>query len=283
MLNKIKTILKRLVFTRLNRKSTDYFHRIPNNMKNLKRYIRKGDVVLVEGNQRLSELIKLFTQSHWSHSAFYVGNELIKEGSIHRDKILSEFGDQAKHMVVEAITGQGVIVSPLDKYEFYNLRVSRPYGITKSDIKEVVKYVVGNIGREYDNRNIYDIAFSLLPLGLNPWKKKSLEICIGNCDEFTVTCSGLIAKAFHFVGYPISPAIDIADDEKVSIESGSPYGQNFTKRHFSHITPADFDLSPNFSIIKFNIIEDGDFDYKSLELDEEKKLNRPVDATLNSL
>ena len=85
------------------------------------------------------------------------------------------------------------------------------------------------------------------------------------------------------MGYPISPAIDIADDEKVSIESGSPYGQNFTKRHFSHITPADFDLSPNFSIIKFNIIEDGDFDYKSLELDEEKKLNRPVDATLNSL
>ena len=283
MFNKIKLILKRLIATRLSRKSTDYFYRIPNNMKNLKRYIRKGDVVLVEGDQRLSELIKLFTQSHWSHSAFYVGNELIKEGSIHRDKILSEFGDQAKHMVVEAITGQGVIVSPLDKYEFYNLRVSRPYGITKSDIKEVVKYVVGNIGREYDNRNIYDIAFSLLPLGLNPWKKKSLEICIGNCDEFTVTCSGLIAKAFHFVGYPISPAIDIADDEKVSIESGSPYGQNFTKRHFSHITPADFDLSPNFSIIKFNIIEDGDFDYKSLELDEEKKLNRPVDATLNSL
>ena len=283
MFNKIKLILKRLIATRLSRKSTDYFCRIPNNMKNLKRYIRKGDVVLVEGDQRLSELIKLFTQSHWSHSAFYVGNELIKEGSIHRDKILSEFGDQAKHMVVEAITGKGVIASPLDKYEFYNLRVCRPYGINKSDAKEAIKYVVGNIGREYDNRNIYDIAFTLLPFGLNPWKKKSLEICIGNCDEFTVTCSGLIAQSFHLVGYPISPAINVADDEKISIEDESPYGNNYTKRHFSQITPADFDLSPNFSIIKFNIIEDGDFDYRSLDLDEDENLNTPLYSTVHNI
>ncbi len=283
MFDKIKLILKRLIAARLNKKSTEYFYRIPNNMKNLKRYIRKGDVVLVEGNQRLSELIKLFTQSHWSHSAFYVGNELIKEGSIHREKILSEFGDQAKHMVVEAITGNGVIVSSLDKYEFHNLRVCRPYGITKSDIKEVVDNVLGNIGREYDDRNIYDIAFSLLPFGLNPWKKKNLEICIGNCDEFAVTCSGLIAKSFHSVGYPISPAINIADDNKILIEDGNPYGHNYTKRHFSQITPADFDLSPNFKVIKFNIIEDGDFDYKSLDLDKDENLSTPLDSTVHNI
>lgn len=34
-------------------------------------------------------------------------------------------------------------------------------------------------------------------------------------------------------------------------------------RHFSQILPRDFDLSPNFEIIKFNIIKGGAFDYKS--------------------
>ena len=279
MIDKIKLFLKRLITARLNKKSTDYFFRIPNNMKKLKKHIQKGDVVLVEGNRRLSELIKLFTQSHWSHNAFYVGNELIKEGSIHREKILSEFGEGAEHMVVEAITGKGVIVSPLDKYEFYNLRVCRPYGIDANDLNEVIRYVVGNIGREYDNRNIFDLAFRLLPLGLNPWKKKSMEICIGSCDEFAVTCSGLTAKSFQLVGYPISPAINIADDEKTSIEDENPYGHNYTKRHFSQITPADFDLSPNFDIIKFNIIEDGYFDYKSLNLGKDNNLSESIETT----
>ncbi len=278
MLKKIKSVLSRIIANRLNKKVTDYFYRIPNNMKNLKRYIRKGDVVLVEGNQRLSELIKMFTQSHWSHSAFYVGNELIKKGSTHREKFLDEFGERAKHMVVEAITEKGVIASPIDKYEFYNLRVCRPYGITKKDVKEVIEYIVVNIGREYDNRNLYDIAFTLIPLGLNPRKKKSMEICIGNCDEFAVTCSGLIAKAFHLVGYPISPAINAEEDEKKSISDEYPYGHNYTQRHFSHITPADFDLSPNFRVIKFNIIEDGDFDNKSLDFGIDEEPSEPIEA-----
>ena len=279
MLRKIKSVLNRIIVNRLNKKVTDYFYRIPNNMKNLKRYIRKGDVVLVEGNQRLSELIKVFTQSHWSHSAFYVGNELIKNGSTHREKFLDEFGERAEHMVVEAITGRGVIASPIDKYEFYNLRVCRPYGITKRDVKEVIDYVVSNMGREYDNRNLYDLAFTLIPLGLNPRKKKSMKISIGKSDEFAVTCSGLIAKAFYMVGYPISPAINVEEEEKKSISVEYPYGHNYTKRHFSHITPADFDLSPNFRVIKFNIIEDGDFDYKSLDLDKNSNSRSQIAAT----
>ena len=275
MFKKINSVLSRMMARHLNKKVTDYFYRIANNMKNLKKYIRKGDVVLIEGNQRLSELIKLFTQSHWSHIAFYVGDELIKNGSTHTEKLLDEFGARAKHMVVEAITGKGVIASPIDKYEFYNLRVCRPYGITKSDVREVIEYVIGNIGREYDNRNLYDLAFTLIPLGLNPWKKKNMEIRIGNSDEFAVTCSGLIAKAFHLVGYPISPAINVEEDEKKSITNEYPYGHNYSIRHFSQITPADFDLSPNFRVIKFNIIEDGDFDYKLLELGKDNYLSIP--------
>ena len=35
-------------------------------------------------------------------------------------------------------------------------------------------------------------------------------------------------------------------------------------RHYTQILPRDFDLSPNFQVIKFNIIEEGDFDYNHL-------------------
>ena len=51
----------------------------PNDLAELKRQIRKGDVVLVEGNERISEVIKYLTQSSWSHSALYVGDEAEKQ------------------------------------------------------------------------------------------------------------------------------------------------------------------------------------------------------------
>ncbi len=67
--------------------------RIPNDMARLKRYIRKGDVVLVEGNERISECIKYLTQSSWSHSAIYVGDEPLRRDPLTRQRLLDEFGE----------------------------------------------------------------------------------------------------------------------------------------------------------------------------------------------
>ena len=59
----------------LTKPVSSYSLQIPNDIAALKRHIRKGDVVLVEGNERISECIKYLTQSSWSHSALYVGDE----------------------------------------------------------------------------------------------------------------------------------------------------------------------------------------------------------------
>jgi len=64
---------------RMDTPSPSYKKRIINNMPNLYRVIRKGDVVLVEGRSELSRFIKVLTQSPWSHSVFHVGDAL--EGS----------------------------------------------------------------------------------------------------------------------------------------------------------------------------------------------------------
>jgi len=38
-------------------------------------------------------------------------------------------------------------------------------------------------------------------------------------------------------------------------------------RHYTQILPKDFDLSPNFEVIKYNIIGTSGLDYKSLWVD----------------
>ena len=73
----------------------------------------------------------------------------------------------------------------------------------------------------------------------------------------------MIASAFQKVGYPIVPAL-LPGADKGSLPTGDPYGSRLVMRHFSHIVPRDFDLSPNFEVIKYNIIRSGSFNYKSI-------------------
>lgn len=61
----------------------------------------------------------------------------------------------------------------------------------------------------------------------------------------------------------MSPSKDVAGDI-----TRNPYGATLVMRHYSRIVPRDFDLSPNFEIIKFNIIGMCVFDYRSIWADK---------------
>ena len=45
----------------------------PSDPEHLNEVMQPGDVLLVEGNNRISGVIKYLTQSTWSHAALYVG------------------------------------------------------------------------------------------------------------------------------------------------------------------------------------------------------------------
>ena len=45
----------------------------PTNFKRMAYEIRPADVLLVEGRFRISDVIKVITQSSWSHTALYIG------------------------------------------------------------------------------------------------------------------------------------------------------------------------------------------------------------------
>jgi len=60
--------------------------------------MKLADVILVEGRAKVSQVIKLITQSQWSHSALYVGSlSELKDESLR--KFLTEHGVKDEHTV----------------------------------------------------------------------------------------------------------------------------------------------------------------------------------------
>jgi hypothetical protein len=217
--------------------------------------LQPGDVILVEGNTRVSGVIKYLTQSTWSHSALYVGDRL---------GIRSEDGEP--HVLVEAQLGEGVVSAPLSKYTIYHTRVCRPIGLTEYDCNTVVSYMVERLGYEYDVKNIVDLIRYLVPLPV-PARFRRRMMALGSGDPTKAICSTLIAQAFEEVRYPILPKIEL-------VESRETRRELLHIRHHSLYTPRDFDISPYFEVVK-PTIKTG-FDYKKMRGANLPKRPRPA-------
>jgi hypothetical protein len=245
----------------------------PNDMVRLKRYVRKGDVVLVEGNERISECIKYLTQSSWSHAALYVGDEPLRRDPHLRQQMLDQFGDEAQHMIVEALPEEGVVLSPLQKYRDLNIRVCRPFNLSRADCAAVVDEAMRNVGYTYNFKNILDLARYFLPVHLIPRRFRRTALEFGSSEPTHVICSSMIANAFRKVRFPIVPQFKeppLADEESAGLvrlirrpNDARRFGV-LQPVPTAFITPRDFDLSPYFEVIKFNLIEDIKFDYRKI-------------------
>jgi hypothetical protein len=67
-----------------------------NDPEALKATIRPGDVLLVDGNQRVSQAIKYLTMSTWSHSALYIGDALLTRDAGTRVEAPRRVGREAR-------------------------------------------------------------------------------------------------------------------------------------------------------------------------------------------
>ena len=199
--------------------------------------LQPGDLLLVEGNSRVSTAIKYLTQSTWSHVCIYIG-----DGTL-----------------VEADLVAGVVRVPVLKYVGYNLRICRPCHLSEQDRRAVIDFVVARIGYRYDTRNILDLMRYLFPTPPIPSRYRRKLIAFGSGDPTRAICSTLVAQAFQAIRYPILPR-EVEESEGLAPTHGDE--KLLKSRHFSHFTPRDFDLSPYFEIVKPTL--NTHFDYRKL-------------------
>ena len=71
---------------------------------------------------------------------------------------------------------------PLAKYAVYNTRICRPVGLTPEDRRTVVDFLVDSLGKQYDLRNIFDLARYLFPQPPVPsrWRRRILALGSGS-------------------------------------------------------------------------------------------------------
>lgn len=218
----------------------------------LESLLQPGDILLVEGDNRISAAIKYLTQSTWSHSAFYAGSatqQSTKEGE--------------RCPLIEADLADGVIASPLSKYRDLNTRICRPIGLSESDREIVVNRMVNSIGLDYDLKNIFDLARYLFPTPPVPVRFRRRMLAFGSGDPSRAICSTLIAETYQSIHYPVLPRVEkktIVSDYRYSVQ------EIMHIRNHNLFTPRDFDVSPYFQVIK-PTIESG-FDYHQFKFDD---------------
>jgi hypothetical protein len=248
VVNRVNRIAGRLIARFLVKPSRYYKPFAVSGSDALRSVLRPGDVLLVEGNQRISTAIKFLTQSTWSHAALYVGDAL--QGTAH---------DRGEPMLIEADLREGVIAVPISKYTTFNTRICRAVELSAQDQNRVVRFMISRIGYQYDLKNVIDLMryFILIPPVPSKWRRRMLAM--GSGDPTRAICSTLIAEAFQSIPYPILPVITQA---RIHSDNGYTMGEIMHIRHHSLYVPRDFDLSPYFRVIK-PTIESG-FNYKQL-------------------
>ncbi|MGR3711323.1 MAG: YiiX/YebB-like N1pC/P60 family cysteine hydrolase [Alterinioella nitratireducens] len=228
---------------KLTRQSRGYEPYTPSDQETLLATLKPGDILLVEGNARISGAIKYLTQSTWSHAAIYVG-----------DALPAPRDGADRPRLIEVNVADGCVAVPLSKYACFNTRICRPVGLTESECRQVTDFMIDKLGLRYDLRNIVDLMRYFLPTPPVPVRWRRRMIALGSGDPTRAICSSLIAQAFQSITYPILPDV-------VRREGISDYAEReiYHIRHHSLFAPRDFDLSPYFQIIKPTLTQEFDF------------------------
>lgn len=233
----------------LDQPSPNYAPLATSDPQRLRQALRPCDVLLVEGNRRISVAIKYLTQSTWSHAALYAG------------ELPCGNAGAAVPMLIEADLIEGVRLIELSEYVQCHTRICRPVGLTDTEREKILESAKARIGEVYDLKNVIDLARYLLPTPPVPVRWRRRMLALGSGEPTRAICSTLIAQLFQSVGYPILPHVE-------KRPAPSPGCDDCTEeilhiRHHSLFAPRDFDISPYFSIVK-PALESG-FDFHEIK------------------
>ena len=252
----------RVLASRLEQETSGYEPFTPSDPETLRATLQPCDVLLVEGNQKISAAIKYLTQSTWSHAALCLGDALGAPPD----------GSEAQTMI-EANLGVGVHAVPVSKYRTYNTRICRPVGLTEADQRKIVDFAIARLGYKYDLRNLIDLARYLFPNPPVPVRWRRRMLALGSGEPTRAICSTLIAQAFESVRFPILPRVERIEIKRRGVSTFARW-EILHIRHHSLFAPRDFDLSPYFKIIKPTV--EAGFDYQHLSWSSEAADEGPI-------
>ena len=89
--------------------------------------LRRGDVLLVEGDTRIAGAIKYLTQSTWSHAALCLGRGVVGD---------REFECNA---LIEVDLVDGVRLVPASRYAAHHTRICRPLGLADEELSDLAR------------------------------------------------------------------------------------------------------------------------------------------------
>lgn len=224
--------------------------------------MKPADVLLVAGKSRVSRVITAITKSAWTHAALYIGSLNDLQDTVLKEQIGAFYqGDSNEPLVIESVMGQGVVITPLSRYQQYHIRICRPIGLPLNNAQQVVVFALSRLGQLYDNRQIFDLARFLLPWSILPRRWRSSLFAYHAGTSTKLTCSLLVAEAFISIRFPILPLV----------RSHAIKGYEFIQRNPKLFTPKDFDYSPYFQILKYPIVEfSDDIPYTTASWNEEE-------------
>jgi len=125
--------------------------------------------------------------------------------------------------MIDPLPSTGTVISKVDVLRNLNIRVCRPMDLPEDQRVKVCTFAMSHLGRRYDHLNISNILFSYFR------RNRDHTQFLGDISQSSEVCSGLIAEAYNQIGFTILEGVN-----------------------FSQIVPGDFDLSPNFEVVKFN-------------------------------
>lgn len=137
--------------------------------------LKPGDIINIRKNSLTSFLIRLFSKSYYSHSACYVGGDLIIEAD-----------------------EKGVHLSYIDKYDCDEIAIFRNKWATKKQLDNAASWMCQQIGSKYDFLGVFGLVLNIFGVS----KGNSLD------NKKRYWCSELVADGY------INAEILTCEDEK---------------------------------------------------------------------
>jgi hypothetical protein len=125
----------RLIAGYLQKPASGYEPFTPADPAALRARMKAGDILLIEGRNHISGIVKYLTQSTWLHAALYV-----------RPIAGSATVDRRPCDMVESNLDNGIIDVPLSKYFPFHTRICRPVRLSSEDRQAVCDYAIERIG-----------------------------------------------------------------------------------------------------------------------------------------